>query len=172
MYTWCSFVFSHKVLRCIVQLYVSHVLAYRITYVSCTDWTVSSYLQTKYDQTMAKRRESILPNVRSDSNLFRHNLHLSPLHRTHTELDVHNHFTILPSNGQFHNSPNLRHPYWISVGNVVNNHLYFSQTSWNLIFYSTRKSNVFIHFSYFCKLNLGFFKLYYFCTGLLCTLLW
>ncbi|KAF6034566.1 hypothetical protein EB796_007124 [Bugula neritina] len=72
---------------------------------------VLMYNKTKYDQTMAKRRESILPNVRSDSNLFRHNLHLSPLHRTHTELDVHNHFTILPSNGQFHNSPNLRHPY-------------------------------------------------------------
>ena len=54
-------------------------------------------LQAKYDQSQARRKEGILPYVKSDTNFNRHsNLHLSPLQRTNTDFDLQNHFTVLP----------------------------------------------------------------------------
>lgn len=53
-------------------------------------------LQARYDQSQAHRKHGILPYVKSDTNISRSNLHLSPLQRTNTDFDLHNHFTVLP----------------------------------------------------------------------------
>jgi len=61
---------------------------------------ISVYLQAKYEQAQAQRR-AILPQVRSECDLTQHNLHLSPLHRTNTEFDLQNHFTIVPTDRMY-----------------------------------------------------------------------